>query len=242
MGTGGDFSIVADAYLDHPTLMAPDFPDYANEPVRYDHPWTATLETLNNLFDDETGDRPCILLGYSMGGRIALQYALQYPQKLNGLVLVGATPGICDGTERAERIRKDIEQASALLNEPINSFLKTWSRQSIIHTQDRIPEPFRERMRKTRLSNNKQALAYYLTALGTGSMNPVWDQLSELRLPTLLVTGEEDKKFTNIARDMMRHLPNGTFETIPDAGHAPCFEQPLIFAEVLEKFIKERLD
>ena len=122
LGTGADFEIIATHYPNHPTLLAPDFPDFTTEPVRSDHPWAAILETLNTFIDKEMEGRPCILVGYSMGGRIALQYALKYQHLLKGLVLIGATPGIENESERTIRIKQDGERASTLLNESIEVF------------------------------------------------------------------------------------------------------------------------
>jgi 2-succinyl-6-hydroxy-2,4-cyclohexadiene-1-carboxylate synthase len=173
-----------------------------------------------------------------MGGRIALQYALKYQHLMTGLVLIGATPGIEDESERTRRTKQDEERASTLLNEPIEAFLDSWFKQKLISSQQRITEPYRSKMQQARYSQNKDALAYYLTALGTGSMNPAWNQLNELHIPTLLITGEEDTKFTSIAQKMVRSLPNANFETVTGAGHAACFENPIEFAHRLERFIE----
>ena len=94
MGTGQDYEILADNYSRHPTIIAPNFPDYLVEPIPVDDSWTAALNALDCLVDHASKDRPCALVGYSMGGRIALNYTLANQSKLTALVLIGATPGL----------------------------------------------------------------------------------------------------------------------------------------------------
>ena len=132
--------------------------------------------------------------------------------------------------------------ASRILNDPLETFLDSWAKQSLIQTQEQIAEPYRTNMRKLRLQHNREALAYFLIALGTGSMESAWHRLEELILPTLLITGEEDLKFTEIANKMSLLLPDSRFETIANAGHAACFEQPLKMARLLDLFLKELED
>jgi 2-succinyl-6-hydroxy-2,4-cyclohexadiene-1-carboxylate synthase len=242
LGRGSDFKIVADRFSEHPDIIAPDFPDYANEAQCSGHPWATALEQLDKLIAKETDNQPFILLGYSMGGRIALQYALKFQHRLKGLVLIGATPGIKDDKLRDERKKEDQDLASNLLDEPLEVFLQKWFQKGIINTQDRIPEPYRSQMHEARKANSKTALAYYLTALGTGSMTPVWEGLPNLKTPTLLITGEEDEKFTNISGEMLTLLPNGRFHKIRGAGHAACFEQPKAFSMALKTFIQSLED
>lgn len=241
MGNGSDFQIVADSYPDHPTLLAPDFPDYSNEPLHNDHPWAATLENLNRFIHDQSGNHPPVLLGYSMGGRIALEYVLKYQHLPGGLVLVGVSPGIENLEERTQRKIQDAELAANLMAQPLESFVNSWLEQPLLKSQNQIAEPYRTRMLKARYENNRQALAYGLTALGTGTMDSRWNQLREIQIPTLLVTGESDIKFSEIAASMVNHIPNATHKIIPDAGHAACFEKPLDFVQLLKSFLLDHL-
>ena len=238
LGTGADFKIVTDHYPNHPTLLAPDFPNYHDDPVTSEEPWTSILDELDHFIKDACADRPCVLLGYSMGGRIALKYALKHQERLQGLILIGATPGLREVPERAERIKQDADRAKDLLNQSNETFLNAWSKQALIQTQNRIKEPYSSRMRKARLSNNQSTLAYYLISLGTGTMSPAWEQLKDFKLHTLLLTGSEDKKFTSIAAEMKKLMPNAQHEIIEAAGHAACFENPSQSVEVIEAFLK----
>ena len=236
LGNGLDFEILTTSDRDHPTLIAPDLPDYTKPPPA-PYTWDGCLSALNQLIDSESKDAPCVLLGYSMGGRIALQYAARYPHRLAGLVLVGATPGITEEDEKQERIKKDQALADTLRTQPLDTFLEKWFNQDIIQSQAKIPEPHQSRMRKHRASNNPEALAEALAHLGTGSMTSVWNKLAVLTMPTLIVTGESDTKFDEIARQMKESLIDATHVCIEDAGHACCFEQPETFAQSMTAFL-----
>ncbi|MDG2169821.1 MAG: 2-succinyl-6-hydroxy-2,4-cyclohexadiene-1-carboxylate synthase [Opitutales bacterium] len=241
LGCGKDFKIVRDNYAGHPTIIAPDFPDYSQSPT-CGYSWESCIQALDKLIVAESKDAACILLGYSMGGRIALQYALQHADNLAGLVLVGATPGIADEKERAARKEKDIAQANMLREQSLDDFLKHWFKQDIIRAQSQISEPYQSDMRRTRESNNSIALAQSLSFLGTGSMPSAWEHLANLHQPTLLVTGDGDEKFKTIAGNMETQLPNAQHATIKDAGHACCFEKPLAFTQALDSFLSSLID
>jgi 2-succinyl-6-hydroxy-2,4-cyclohexadiene-1-carboxylate synthase len=241
LGHGKDFKIVRDHYADHPTIIAPNFPDYSKSPASQ-FSWESCIQALDELIVAESKDAVCVLLGYSMGGRIALQYALQHADSLAGLVLVGATPGIANENERAARIQKDFAQATMLREQPLENFLKHWFEQDIIRSQSQIPEPYQSDMRRSRESNNSIALAQSLSSLGTGSMPPAWNQLSHLHPPTLLVTGDRDEKFKTIAGKMETQLPNAQHASTIDAGHACCFEKPLAFTQILDSFVSSLID
>ncbi|MCZ6673487.1 MAG: 2-succinyl-6-hydroxy-2,4-cyclohexadiene-1-carboxylate synthase [Verrucomicrobia bacterium] len=242
VGSGSDFEILADHYPDHPTLIAPDFPDYAIDPEVTDDAWGTALSALKKIIEIEASDAPSVLLGYSMGGRIALQFALKYPGLLKALVLVGATPGIADHTDREKRVRADEELATKVANQLIDTFLESWLNQPLLNSQKRIPEPYRSKMWNMRRKHKVQTIAQNLISLGTGSMQPAWKQLPELHLPTFLITGEEDKKFTQIAQQMMQSLPMAQHSTISESGHAACFEQPTEVAKKLNHFLQNLPD
>lgn len=236
LGNGEDFAIVADHYPNRPDLLAPNLPDYTQEPADA-FSWDDCILALDQFIESETQGEPCILLGYSMGARIALQYAVQNSSRLCGLVLVGGTPGIENDEQRQSRIQNDLSLAKEIRSQPIEAFLDNWFKQGIIKSQELIPEPYRSRMKESRAQNSRTALAEALTTLGTGTMNSAWNALPHLNLPTLLITGETDEKFELIAKRMSDLIANASHATIKHAGHACCFEQPAAFCQRIEPFI-----
>lgn len=240
LGAGTDFEVIVDHYPDHPTLIAPDFPDYSRPPT-HTFSWDRCLDTLGQLVASESADSACVLVGYSMGGRIALQYAVRHPEHLAGLVLIGTTPGLLHEDERSMRRHSDQTRAEQMMRQTLDEFLNGWFQQDLIQSQRTIPEPYQSRMRNTRYSNDKTALAQALISLGTGTMPSVWDQLTSIHVPSLLVTGAMDPKFHTVAEEMLQKLPNASHASLKDAGHACCFERPDAFANALASYLSSHI-
>lgn len=179
---------------------------------------------------------PLHLVGYSMGGRIALSLASARPQLLRSLTLIGASPGLQSQAERDARSASDDQLASAILQDGASAFMRRWRQVPILQTQRRIPQPYLDRMDARREENNALGLASSLRGLGTGQMPPLWDALDALEVPTLLVTGQEDDKFTRIAAQMAARQRHATRVQIMDAGHTCHLERPTRLAPTLEAF------
>ena len=240
LGSGADFEIIADHFPNHPTLIAPDLPDYSHKTAGA-YSWEACLNALDKLVIKESKEAACVLVAYSMGGCIALQYAVAEGSKLAGLVLIGATAGMASEEARRKRIQDDLKRAAILREQSLDAFLDGWYQQGVIQSQENIPEPYLSHMRGRRRSNQIDALAEALTSLGTGSMHPAWDYLNKINIPTLLVTGANDSKFQDIACKMKQGIPNAQQVSIDDAGHACCFEQAQAFAHLLKTFLTETI-
>ena len=170
--------------------------------------------------------RGSILIGYSMGGRLALQLACRYPQHLRGLVLIGATPGISDSKERVKRQRWDHSQAERIRKLGVEGFYNEWQQLPIIATQQRIESNIRHQMKASRVAQSIEGLSNSMIHFGTGTMPDCWDELPDFTVPTLLMVGEEDGKYRGLARRMMARLPDGLVEysVIPSAGHCAHLE------------------
>lgn len=237
LGNGSDFKIVADNLGNFSEIVAPDFPDYLTDKPEEGSSWDQTLSMLKRLLKNETPKQKIVLLGYSMGGRIALQFALQFPQIIEALILIGSTPGIVNQKERNKRRTEDSKLAHKLRTQSYPKFLEHWLNQPLIKSQQNIPLPYLDEMLESRQRNNPQTLAHYLSILGTGSMPSAWGDLHRCNFPTLLVTGKKDKKFTTIADKMLRTLPNASHKVIKGSGHAPCFENAKDFGSCLDTFL-----
>ena len=183
-----------------------------------------------------------VLIGYSMGGRLALQFACRYPEHLSGLVLIGATPGLQDDTARSNRQTWDHKTAERIRQLGVERFYNEWQKMPIIETQKQIENDIKIDMRAHRLAQSVEGLANSMTHFGTGTMPSCWDALSDLTLPTLLMVGENDVKYLDIARQMLARLPEETAECaiILGSGHCAHLEQISQSAGVLKKWLKSR--
>lgn len=164
---------------------------------------------------------PATYVGYSMGGRLCLRLALDRPDLVGSLVLVGASPGIADEDARDERRRSDALLATDLEGGDTKTFLQAWLAQPMFETTKPRPDEL-----AARRANSAEGLAYALRALGTGSQDPLWDRLPELAMPVLLVVGEHDAKFLGIAAGMVNGGAPARTEVVEGAGHAVLLDRP----------------
>ncbi len=174
----------------------------------------------------------CTLLGYSQGGRIALHAALdpRIAPRIRRLVLIGASPGIADPQERAQRRRADAALAAELARESIATFAERWARTPVL--ADLSPELAAE-AHADRLHNDPAGLAAALVGLGTGALPSLWDRLGELKMPVALIAGERDPKFSGLAREMAARIPRASATIVPGAGHQVHLQQPAAVADVV---------
>ncbi len=177
-----------------------------------------------------------VLVGYSMGGRLALHAALRRPHSLSGLVVVGASAGIEDAAAREERRSADERLAAWMERHSIEEIVETWEGLPVFAGQSR---ELREWLRPGRLSHDPVELASLLRTAGQGALPPVWERLGEVTCPALLVVGESDDDYVQAAYRMAESLPRGSARLVPGAGHAPHLEQPELFGRLLIEFLAE---
>ncbi|HZB06784.1 MAG TPA: alpha/beta fold hydrolase, partial [Thermoleophilaceae bacterium] len=121
-----------------------------------------------------------VLVGYSLGGRLALRAALRAPESFSAVVLVGATAGIEEGPLRVQRAEADEKLASWIEAMPIEDIVSLWERQPLFADQS---ESLVEEQRPGRLSHEPRDLALILRTAGQGVLEPVWHELRALELP-----------------------------------------------------------
>jgi 2-succinyl-6-hydroxy-2,4-cyclohexadiene-1-carboxylate synthase len=183
-------------------------------------------------------DRPH-LWGYSMGGRTALFAALEEPDAVGSLTLVGATAGIADASARAERVQADLALADRIEAEGLEAFVDHWMALPLFASQTRrLSNAARARARAERLRQRPRGLAHSLRGMGTGAQPPVFDRLARFSAPALLVVGDEDAKFRAIAQTLAVGLSAAEIVCIPEAGHAAHLEQPAVFGEAVRTFLR----
>ena len=178
------------------------------------------------------------LLGYSMGGRVALRFALKHPDRLWSLVLESASAGLEDETERRARVESDEKLAQSLERDGLESFVDYWENIPLWASQSRLPQEKRDALRQQRMRNNPTGLANSLRGMGAGADPPAYDKLSELNVPALLIAGELDERYRDLAFRMASLMPDAEPVIIPGAGHAAHFEHPAAFAEAVLRFLQ----
>ena len=172
-------------------------------------------------------------VGYSMGGRLCLQLALDRPDLVERLVLVSGSPGIASAPERAQRRAADERLAQEAELVGVDVFLERWLSQRMFET---LP-PEAAMLDDRRKGNTVHRIAHQLRALGQGAQPSSWPRLGELTMPVLLVTGAYDRKYAEIADQMAAAISTARLETVAKAGHAVHLERPVEVAELLTSWV-----
>ncbi len=204
------------------------------EPSRY--AMDRCVADLVELLDLLGLDRVAVL-GYSMGGRIALQLAATRPERVEAVIVESGSPGLATSEERAARRASDEALAVAIELDGVAAFVDRWERMPLFAPQARLPEEQRAALRTQRLRNRPVGLANSLRGMGTGQQESLWDRLETLRAPALVVVGELDEKYREIGAQMVARLPAAALEVVPGAGHAVHVERPAELAKVVVRFL-----
>jgi 2-succinyl-6-hydroxy-2,4-cyclohexadiene-1-carboxylate synthase len=194
-----------------------------------------TFEEEAAALAEAVGPPPAVWVGYSMGARLALRVALDRPDLVQGLVLLGGTAGLIEPAERESRRQVDETLASGLERKGLDRFLTGWLSLPLF---ERLP-PAAAGLEERR-TNTVEGLASALRKLGIGAQESLWDRLKELRMPVLIMAGEHDSKFVSVAFRLAAAVGDGTdagVSIVPGAGHAAHLERPDAFATLLARFL-----
>ncbi len=192
------------------------------------HPWPITFAACVEAVLAAAPER-FVLCGYSLGGRVALHVALAAPERVAGLCILAADPGIEDRAERAARLAADERIAQRLETEPLEAWIGSWRTQPLF-AQD--PPEVGELARADQRRNDALPLAAAMRGLSVGAMTPLWERLPELSMPVALLAGERDRKFLALLRRAEQLIPAASLTVLP-GGHNLPLESPEGVAAVL---------
>ncbi len=222
--------------------LAPDLPGHGKSPLNIAQEnisLTTVAGEIRKLVDRlELSD--VIPLGYSLGGRIALQYALDHQSTLQALILESANPGLEGEYERQMRSSLDTDRAQRLRDYGAEDFFEEWYHQPLF---DSISEQSHlvSALIEARASQDANSLAAMLEQLSPGKQAPLWDRLGELHVPVKLLSGAKDREYTRISRRMTELIQHVDWTVIADAGHNCHLERSLAFTTAVRRFIDERV-
>ena len=188
-------------------------------------------------FEERMGEihgEGCVVVGYSMGGRLALHGALR--DAFAGLVVVGASAGISDAAERRRREQADSELADWIEVHSIEEVVARWERNPVFASQS---ADLVDAQRAGRLAHAPADLARLLRSAGQGALDPIWDRLDSLEMPVLALAGEHDRTYRAASERIASLAPAGSTGVIPDAGHAAHLEQPDAVRDAILAFVDQ---
>ncbi len=173
------------------------------------------------------------LLGYSLGGRLALHALLEKDHPWQAAVLVSAHPGLETEPTRAARRITDTEWASHALTGNWQNFLTAWEAQAVFGNR-----PMREPLASGSLVMRRREMARSFVDWSLGTQQPLWDRLAEISIPVLWIAGEKDPKFLALAERAVSLMPNATLATAAAAGHRVPWDAEIWFAERVAGFLR----
>ena len=208
--------------------------DAPDEPARY--------SMMNCVRDvcavlSEVGVDRTAVIGYSMGGRVALHLSVAAGTPVKALVCESTSPGIQDGPERMERAKSDDELARKIEIDGMESFVDWWEQLPLFASQSRLDDVNRMRLRKQRTATKPTGAANSLRGTGTGRHDPLWNVLGKLKVPTLIVAGADDEKYSDIALRMEGVIEGAEVRIVEEAGHTVHLEKPAEFLATVSEFL-----
>ena len=195
---------------------------------------TEQIEDLECLFQ-QLKLQQFTLLGYSMGGRVALSYAVSYPDRIKHLILESASPGLDSKEEQEARIKADELLANKIEQFGIENFVNQWENIPLFSSQKKLPLEVQQAIREERLGQTEIGLANSLRGMGTGAQTSLWNELEGISFPVYLITGELDQKFCQIAKLMKERIPKAEQIIVSNVGHAIHVENSTQFATIVKK-------
>ncbi len=215
------------------TWIVPDLRGHGETRTRPGAPCSmeACTDDLVRLWD-HLGIERSHLVGYSMGGRLALHVAARRPERLLSLLTIGAHAGLEEQAREGRRLG-DEALAQRIEKEGVEAFVKYWSGLPLFAGLERRGPAFVAQVRAERLGNRASGLACSLRGMGAGVMEPVWNDLSRITLPSTFVAGQLDHGYVASARKLASTVAGGRVEVVPRAGHTVHQERPDAFARVL---------
>ncbi len=228
-----------------PVVFLPGFLGVAAEWVPVQERMTSEVTSramaLPTASDWESGIREILtqlpavsfLVGYSMGARLALGCALAAPTRFTGLGFISGNPGLRQ-EERATRWQQDETWAKQIEGVPWQRFLSDWYNQPVF---DSVSADERAAWIRQRTELNRSEQAHRLRCFSIAKQPDYWAQLAGLQVPTLVLVGEKDAKYREIARQMTAHQPKLTVQIVDGAGHAVHRERPREVAKALTRFM-----
>lgn len=227
------WDVVQPHWEDAFSVAAVDLPGHANAPVPHGWVWTDVLGALAAAMPPTS-----IVVGYSMGARLALALALAHPLWVHALVLESGTPGLENAPARLQRSAADVQLAQSICANGMAWFIQQWENNPTLAGLRNLAPPQRAHLRDVREGNSAEGLAAALEVMGQGQQPNLWPRLADVHLPVLLVTGVNDDTYTRIARCAAQRLRHVQHEVLP-CGHAPHLECTERYASTVVRFAKQ---
>ena len=241
LGAGSDWGEIASPLAEDYFCVCPDLPGHgANITRDFDAQMSIpqlALE-LRALCAALSLSAPTVV-GYSLGGRVALAAAVQHPQFMQALMLESTSAGLDIDAERQARAATDDARAAVLLADGIAAFMRTWYAAPLFESLQMRPQLL-AKLQAARMCNDARWMSKVVSELSPGRAASVWAELPSVRLRTLLLSGALDVRYTESAQRMCAAMPNAVCTVVADAGHNVHLEEPTAYIQALRDYSLQR--
>lgn len=238
LGAGDDWRPLASRLTNRYRVDLVDLPGHGRSLglPRNGYSWAGTLQLL----------APCLhgasaLVGYSMGGRLALAAALTGQHTLKALIILSASAGLENERARLERAREDDARAARLERDGLPVFVRTWYEQPLFASLAQ-QESLKAKLVEQRSQGAAPELAMALRGLSVGQQPSLWDQLPALHVPALFIAGANDAAYVAHAERAAGLSPLGAGLMVAHSGHMPHLEQPGACLDGMVNFVQQHVE
>lgn len=181
-----------------------------------------------------TNPKKKILMGYSLGGRLALHALMQNPSYWDGAIIISAHPGLPSEEVKRERIEQDAQWAKRFEQEPWEELMHSWNARSVFCNSIKTFE-------RKEIDYNRALLANTLRFWSLGSQELFVNALAKINIPILWVAGEKDFAYTSLAQSLSFKHSESKIWIASNSGHRVPWEAPHAFKEVMDQYIQRIL-
>jgi len=240
MGAGDDWLDLAQTHFSDYCNILLDLPGHGGSIIPSDAIFATMLTALPRQLSN-SGFEKFIPIGYSMGGRIGFHLQKMTPKQIPALVFLSSAPGLKTMNEREQRTIEDGLLMDKLDTIGIAPFLKAWYSSALFGGIKKNSILFSE-LCHTRSNNDTDQLRQALSLMGNGALPSLWDDLKDITIPALLMTGELDSKYLLLNQEINHGIAGSIHHQVADAGHAFHLEKPLETARIIRHFLSEIIE
>lgn len=238
LGRAKDWFPIASKLPSQYRAVCPDLPGHGRS-VAIEPSFDFIVTLLDDALD-AYAPKGADIVGYSMGGRIALTYALARPERCRSLFFESSSPGIASADERARRLKHDAERAARMLEVGLPAFLAEWYRQPLFASLA-SDEALLQRVISQRSSGSVEGAARAVEGFSPGRQADLWPDVHRLAMPVTFVAGALDPKYSEIGSRLQQELPHLRLRIIPGAGHNVHIERPRAYLQALNEHLDATL-
>jgi len=177
-------------------------------------------------------------IGYSMGGRLAFHLHQLNPERIKALIFLSSAPGLKTPSEQKQRRLDDIELLDKLESSGYADFLEKWYAAELFG-DIRKNTTLMQKVFPARSKNDIGQLRQSLDLMGNGALPSLWNELKDIGVPTLLMSGTQDSKYTQLNQEIQQNISGSIHHELAETGHAFHLEKPLETAQIIRHFLRK---